>query len=286
MKNFEIGRCRNRPISDSGIMSRTFTMPLSFSIRRALTVVAILGMFTLNGHTQTTPAARQLLDSMVQALGGKEFLEVKEIQTKGRFYSFRRGVLAAADLYSDYIKFPDMERLELGREKEKIIQINHGTEGWTINQSAPKDEPPVQEQSSVQAEEFLNNFKTNFDYMVRFVAPTPKASLVASGAEVVDFRRTDVLEVRDAEKNLMRIFVDRETRLPLKTQTRRTGEAIVHEEVYANWHRFDGVMTPLMLVRYRDGVKVIEIRAESVSYNPGLSDTLFAPPDSSKSSSK
>lgn len=263
-------------------MKTTFTMLLSLSIRRVLTLVVVFWMLSLNGHTQTTPAARQLFDSMIQALGGKQFLDVKEMQTKGRFYSFRRGILAAADLYADFIRFPDMERLELGREKQKTIQINRGSEGWTVNQAANKGDPPFQAQSPAQAEDFLNNFKTNFDYMVRFVVPTPKASILISGAEVVDFRRTDVLEVRDAEKNLMRIFIDRETHLPLKTQTRRSSDAIVYEEVYANWHRFDGVMTPLMLVRYKDGVKTIEIRAESASYNPGFSDSLFAPPASSK----
>ena len=175
-------------------------MPLSLSIRRVLTLVVVFGMFNLDGGAQTTPAARKLLDSMIEALGGKQFLEVKEIQTKGRFYSFRRGVLAAADLYVDYIKFPDMERLELGKEKEKVIQINRGKEGWTIKQSPNKGEPPFQPQTSVQAEEFLKNFKLNFDYMVRFAVHTPKASVLVSGAEVVDFKRTDVLEVRDAEK--------------------------------------------------------------------------------------
>ena len=52
----------------------------------------------------------------------------------------------------------------------------------------------------------------------------------------------------------------------------------MHEEVYANWHKFDGVMTPLMVVRYKDGVKTMEIRAEKVAYNPGFPDSLFAPP--------
>jgi hypothetical protein len=175
-----------------------------------------------------------------------------------------------------------MERLELGKEKEKVIQINRGKEGWTIKQSPNKGEPPFQPQTSVQAEEFLNNFKLNFDYMVRFAVHTPKASVLVSGAEVVDFKRTDVLEVRDAEKNLMRVFIDRETHLPVKTQTRRSSDAVVHEEGYARWHRFEGVMTPLLLVRYTDGVKTIEIHAESVSYNQGFSDSLFAPPAGSK----
>jgi hypothetical protein len=87
-----------------------------------------------------------------------------------------------------------------------------------------------------------------------------------------------VLEIRDTAKNLLRVYVDRQTRLPVKTQMRRADNSIIDEESYANWHRFDGVMTPLMVVRYKDGVKTMEIRTEKVSYNPGFADSLFAPP--------
>jgi hypothetical protein len=52
----------------------------------------------------------------------------------------------------------------------------------------------------------------------------------------------------------------------------------VREEVYANWHAFDGVMTPLMVVRYNNGIKTMEIRASAAEYNSGLADSLFAPP--------
>jgi hypothetical protein len=110
------------------------------------------------------------------------------------------------------------------------------------------------------------------------VAQNPNSSLLMTGTELVDFKRADILEIRDPEKNLMRIYVDRETRLPLKVQTRLAGESTVREEVYANWHAFDGVMTPLMVVRYNNGIKTMEIRASAAEYNSGLADSLFAPP--------
>jgi hypothetical protein len=87
-----------------------------------------------------------------------------------------------------------------------------------------------------------------------------------------------VLEVRDAQKNLMRIYVDRQTHLPVKVQMRDADESVVKEEAYANWHKFAGVMTPLTVVRYKDGVKSQEIHADKVGYNTGLPDSLFAPP--------
>jgi len=242
---------------------------------------AIVLFLVLQGSAfaQTTPAAKQILDSMITALGGKQFLDVKEIQTTGRFFMFKRDAVSASDIYADYLKFPDMDRVEFGKDKQKTIQINRGLEGWMV---APpekgKGDPEVTEQSASQTEDFLRNFKTSFDYVVRFVVNNPRTSVISTGSESVDGKRADVLEVRDPDKNLMRIFIDRESRLPVKMQTRMTSDSIQHEEIYANWHRFDGVMTPLMVVRYKGGVKTMEIRAEKAAYNPGFADSLFSPP--------
>lgn len=252
-------------------------------IRCSLAVVMVLAMLSSSGYSQTTPAARQLLDSMIDALGGRWFREVTEIQTTGRFYTFKRDEVVSADNYTDYLKFPDKERTEFGKDRDKTIQINRGLEGWVVKPpDKPKGEPDVQEQSPGATEEVLKDFQLSFDYVVRFSVNSPKSSVLSTGSEVVDSKRADVVEIRDQDKNLMRIFIDRETRLPLKTQTRRAGESSLHEETYANWHAFDGVMTPLMVVRYKDGVKTMEMRLQSAKYNPGFADSLFAPPARSK----
>jgi len=266
-------------------MKRLSTMPrssLTRSIRYLLTAVVALGVLNLNSYAQTTQTAKQLLDSMINALGGEEFLSVKDIRTNGRFFTFKRDEIATSDFYVDYVKFPDMERTEFGREKLKTIQINHGLEGWVVAPPKDKGDPEVRTQSPAQTEDFLDNFRTSFDYVMRFVVPNPKASLINTGSEVVDFKRADVLEIRDPQKNLMRVYIDRTTLIPVKVQTRLSDESILHEEVYANWHRFDGVMTPLMVVRYKDGIKSMEIRAEAAKFDSGLDDSLFAPPSKSK----
>ena len=98
--------------------------------------------------------------------------------------------------------------------------------------------------------------------------------------EMIDFKRVDVVELRDREKNRLRFYIDRDTHLPAKMQVRRTDEPKLHEEQYANWHKFEGVMTPLYVSRLTDNVKTMEIHLETADYNSGLSDNLFAPPAS------
>jgi hypothetical protein len=220
--------------------------------------------------------AKKVLDDMIQALGGKAFLEVREIQANGRFYSFKHGNLEGSDLFADYIKFPDMERTEFGSLKNKTVTINRGDQGWTVE---GKDVKP---HSAAQVDDFTLGFKTSFDYVTRFVLNQPRTTIQYTGSEIIDFKRTDVIEVRDPSKNLMRFYVDRQSHLPAKMQVRRANKAIILEEQYSNWHRFGSVMAPLFVIRLTDNVKTMEVHIQTTTYDSGLAESLFVPPAAAK----
>jgi hypothetical protein len=239
----------------------------------SLLVISIVIACVLSNPAQTQSRSNPVLEGMIKALGGDDFTQVKDIHTTGRFFSFSKGDLSGSDLFADYIKFPDMERTEFGRERSKMITINKGAEGWKIE---PKNDP--EPQPAGQAEDFLSTFKTSFDYVLRFAVRQPQTTIQSLSGEIIDFKRTDVLEVRDPAKNLIRFYVDRDTHLPVKMQVRRANQSRISEELYGNWHKFQGVNTPLLVVRSTDGVKTMEIRAETAVYNSSLSDSLFAPP--------
>jgi hypothetical protein len=219
--------------------------------------------------------ANQSIDQMIDALGGPAFLDVKDIHTTGRFFGFSRGELSSSDIFSDYIKFPDMERAEFGTLSKKSITINRGKEGWKI---VGKREPePL---GAAECEEFLKAFQTSIDYVLRFVVKQRQTTIQNVGGEIIDFKRVDVVELRDPEKNRITFYIDRDSHLPVKMQVRRTDDSKVHEEQYNNWHKFQGVMTPVYVSRLTDGVKTMEIHLDNAIYNSGPSDKLFAPPAS------
>src|SRR4051812_19264452 len=118
------------------------------------TLTTLAFAFLLMAQSRTNP----VIDQMIQALGGPVFLDVKEIHTSGRFFSFAKGELSGSDLFDDYIKFPDMERTEFGPERRRSITINRGKEGWKIEPKSKEPDP----QPVTQADEFLVNFKTSF----------------------------------------------------------------------------------------------------------------------------
>ena len=230
--------------------------------------ILCIGAAGIGAQAQSRPS--QALDQMIEALGGQAFLDVDDIHTTGRFFAFTRGELSGSDLFSDYIKFPDMERTEFGGPRNKSIKINSGKEGSKVE--AKKD---PQTQSPGEVEEFLKDFHTSFDYVLRFAIHEKQTTIQNLPTEIIQFKRTDVVELRDPAKNRIRFYIDRATHLPVKMQVRRNDESKLHEEQYANWHKFQGVTTPLFVSRYTDGVKTMEIRAETVTYNSGLSDNLF-----------
>jgi hypothetical protein len=222
-----------------------------------------------------TPQPKKILTDLLEKLGGQDFLDVTDIHTTGKFYQFKRGTLASpGDAFEDYIRFPMSERVEIGKAKNKEIQINTATEGWKIT---PKDKEP-QEQVPAEISEFVNNFKTSFDYVLRFTLSDPRTTVQHVGTEIIDFNRTDLIELRDVSKNRIVLFIDRTTKLPVKMQVRRADEKVLREERYGNWHTFQGILTPLFINRSTDGMTTMEIRLDSAAYNTGLADSLFTVP--------
>src|SRR6266513_5264810 len=122
--------------------------------------VCILLLASVSSAPAAQTKATQSIDQMIEALGGQAYLDAKDIHTSGRFFSFTRGDLTGSDIFSDYVKFPDMERAEFGTVKKKLITINRGKEGWKI---VGKREP--EPQGAAEAEEFLKGFKTEIDYV-------------------------------------------------------------------------------------------------------------------------
>lgn len=246
-------------------------------IRRVLVscliVCAFAAVASLWAQTKSNPS----VEEMIEALGGAAFLDVKDIHTTGRFFGFSHGALSSSDIFSDYIKFPDMERTEYGPVNRRSVTINSGKEGWKI--VGKREAEP---QSAADAEEFLKGFQTNLDYVLRFVINERQTTIQKVGGEILDFKRVDVVEVRNPEKDLITFYIDRDSHLPVKMQVRRANESKVHEEQYNNWHKSQGVMAPMFVARLTDGLKNMEIHLDTASYNSGLSDNLFAPPKSKK----
>ena len=76
--------------------------------------------------------ANQLIDQMIDALGGQTFLDVKDIHTTGRFFAFTRGQLSGSDIFSDDTPLPikmQVRRTEESKLHEEQYSNWHKFEG-------------------------------------------------------------------------------------------------------------------------------------------------------------
>ena len=215
--------------------------------------------------------ARALVENAIQTLGGDNYVNAVDVKSTGRFFQFQRGQLIGAEVFVDYIQFPDKERTEFG-DDEDIVRINNGVQGWNIN------EDNVEEQIPEQIDVFWEELKVSLDYLLRVVVADPETTIQYIGREMIDFTRADVIELRDDDRTRITLYLERGTGLPLKKSVRRLDDPAVHEEVYSKFHQVQDIHTPLLIHRYTDGLKTMEIRFEEVTYNNAFSDRLFVEP--------
>ncbi len=212
--------------------------------------------------------AREILDKAIQKLGGSAYLEATDVEAHGRFFQFQRGQLVGGEHFTDYLKFPDKERTEFG-EDGKTVRINNGDQGWNIQDK--EVEPQIEE----QIETFWEEFKVSLDYILRTVVAQPETTVQFVGRDMIDFKRVDILELRDEDRTRINLYIERDSGLVMKKTVRRIDSPSVHEEVYSNYHLIQDILTPLMINRYTDGAKTMELRMTEVAYNTGVPERFF-----------
>lgn len=242
-----------------------------------LLALALLGS-GLAAAQESTPApgvekAQEILDRTIEALGGEKFLNVRDIKRRGRLYNFSRGQLASpGSRFLDYIKFPAMERLEIGKGG-KIVYLNNNDQGWEL------DRQGVREQSPEQVQNFQEANQRDFEYLLRFRLKEEDLQLYYLDREFVDNRPAHVVELVDEENRSVTVVVDARTYLPMQLRYRRrdavSGEWSDVVEFYGKYVNVQGVQTPMHLTRQRDGNRTLEVYFSQVEYNTGMADELF-----------
>ena len=99
------------------------------------------------------------------------------------------------------------------------------------------------------------------------------------GADVVDHVPVEVVDVTDAENRVVTVYFHQSTKLPVKQKftwrdpkTRDTSEEVTH---YGRYRETNGIQWPQEITRERNGEKIYQIFAETVTFNQNLTDDLF-----------
>lgn len=252
---------------------------------RLLAILLLITVFA-TAQTATTPApssvtspkdanghkARQILDQMIQALGGQAYMSIQDMSQEGRGYTFYQGKPSSlGTLFWLFWKFPDKQRVEVTKQRD-VVTINNGDEGYEVTYRGTALEDKEQLQT------YQRYRKHSLENVLRVWLAKPNVALFYDGTAVAEQKATDSVTVMDGDDSVT-IFVDRYTHLPVKktftwrdpTDRLRNEEA----EIYDAFRPVGGIMTPHVTLRSRNGETTSQRFITNVKYNTGLSDSLF-----------
>lgn len=224
-------------------------------------------------ETEGTRKAKALLDQMIQALGGQAYLNIQDTYQEGRTYSFYHGrPNSLGILYWRFTKFPDKERVELTKKRD-VIYVYNGDKGYeiTFKGTALADAKTMAD--------YLRRRQYSLDWILRRWLNEPGVALFYDGPAVAEQKQAEQVTIMNAHDQAVTIYIDPDTHLPIKKSFSWRDpvdkEKNVEDEVFDNFRPVQGVMTPYSVTRYYNGDMANQRFLNTVSYNRGVSDSLF-----------
>ncbi len=231
---------------------------------------------------------RAVMEAMIAALGGDQFLTMKDRVESGRVYSFYRNQLrglSRATVSTRYVTAPDppvpgelyvRERQSFGKKEEWAVLFDE-QKGWQITFRGARPQP----QATI--DRYRETTRRNLFYTLRQRRGEKGLVVEYVGSEIFDNQPMDVIEFVDGDNIPVKVYVHQTTHLPARqTWVRRdpkTKDRDDEETVFGKYRDVGGgVQWPFAITRRRNGEKIFEIFSESVAVNVGLTDELFTLP--------
>jgi len=232
---------------------------------------------------QNVQRGQELLKQAIAARGGANYLKFKTLNATGQFTPFEQGMSTVPLPFSDWIVYPDKERVEFGKgkKKDRRIQVNVGSTGWVYD----GDAETLKDQTQKQINSFLEGIEFDLDHILRVTAQQPEAQVRFYGRqEIRPGERADVVEIKFSNDKLVYLQLDRTTHLPMSLTYDKTGDqGLVKREVrFFQYIAYDGIKFPNIVDFYSDGVQESRINYQSVKTDVAIPDDLFAKPASVK----
>ncbi|HUJ20638.1 MAG TPA: hypothetical protein VLX58_03905 [Bryobacteraceae bacterium] len=256
----------------------------------ALLCGAVVLMPAMRAETNLERGKR-IVDEVVAALGGERFLRMQDRVESGRAYSFYREQLSGlsiAKIYTRYLIRPEppvpgflgvREREAFGKKEDSAVVFADG-QGYDITFRGARPLPDN------TVERFKESTLRNVFYILRQRLGEPGLIVESRGSDVVENQPVDIVDITDGDNRVVTVYFNQLTHLPAKqvTERRDPQTKVVNEEVtrFSKYRDVGGVMWPFDIQRERNGEKIYQMYADSVTVNQDLKDNLFTLPANMK----
>jgi outer membrane lipoprotein-sorting protein len=215
--------------------------------------------------------AMAVVDKLISAMGGRKVLEsIKDTTISGTAEIVQFGITVPITLYQ---KEPNKMRMDItiAEANMTIIQAFDGQKGWYTNpQSGATEEMPDfmakdMARQAGQNQALLFPQKANVTFALK-----PKAAV--EGKDYI------VLEQTQADGHKTTFYLDPETYLPYKTETRTLDQngAEVDSTTYStNYQKVGGTLVPYSVRVVQNGADAQRMTITAVTHNTNLDDAFF-----------
>jgi hypothetical protein len=228
---------------------------------------------------------KRVVDEALAALGGPAFLKMEDRLETGRAYSFYNGELnglSVARIYTRYMAAPvpgnlsQRERESFGKvEASAVLFSEEGA--WEITYRGAK---PLDDQRYAN---YKDSVQRNIFYILRQRLGEPGLSFYSLGSDRYENRPVEIVEITDAANLTVTVYFDGFSKLPVKQTFRRRNPEFkdfdTETSLFGKYRDVGGgAKWPFDIRRDRNGEKVFEMYADSVTINKNLTDDLFTLP--------
>ncbi len=240
--------------------------------------------FSANLHAQVAQdeKAEALLKRAVEKLGGERYLQVKTIVGTGYFTMYREGVADMPNTFLDVISLPNKERTEFKANGTRTVQTNSGETGWLFD----TDSKIIKIQGKEEVDDFKRSLRTSLDYLLRGNWRGEGAKLTHGGKREAGLgKRNEVVKLLYSDGLTVEFEFSATDGLPMKSmyiRKKTEGEEIKEEDRYAQFVEVNGVFTPFIIDKFRNGIQISRINYLTVEFNKNVSDAIFIKPNDAK----
>jgi hypothetical protein len=248
-----------------------------------LTCSVSAAQVSVSGATQSTPPsrpsminpkARELLDKCVRAMGGDAFLRFRTLTTRGRTFAISDEQTSGLAPFESVVVFPDKRRFSYGKSKP-VVLINDGDKQWEVDSYGVTSQTLEQ----VRRWKFTNYY--GIENLLRLRIREPGFLAQDGGVDFVNNLPARVLDMVDSQQVQIKLFLDRNTFLPLQISytvpNPKAEEQDEFADVYGDYRQVQGAQTPMHISRFLNGERVGEIFRNSAQYDQSYPPDYFQP---------
>ena len=212
--------------------------------------------------------ARAALDAMIQALGGQQWLDVKNRMQHGHVAAFYHGQPNVGTLeVTEYHMWPDRDRINVDKHGD-WINVFEGNKGWEVTYKGKRVMPQE------QVDDYIRRRDHSIETAVKVWLKDPRTILVYEGQHLAERHLADQVTLISPDNEAITILMDAESHLPLRRSFQWRDplykDKNTDAEEYDDYHPIEGLPTPLKISRYKNDEMVRQFYIDKVAYNQNL----------------